>query len=164
MSDTETYQPEPTLAPSPPRIQVSIKKPLPSLQEARSYHMLDQLVQQMVQLDVMDDQSKAAIHRRRQEIRRLLIKTRRVAWIWGNVYGYGDDDLFPEPLYDREAAYLAAVQPGVILVLDVQRRRVACFVSDDGCAWKRYSIHRNAPFNNNSIYACRIKRFPRSAT
>jgi hypothetical protein len=164
MSDTETYQPEPTLAPPPPRIQVSIKKPLPTLQEARSYNAIDQLVQQVVGLGAMDDQSKAAIHRRRQAIKHLLVKTRKVAWIWANVYGYGDDHLFPEPLYDSEAAYLAVVQAGVILVLDSDRRRLACFVSDDGCAWKRYSIRRNAPLNNNSIYTCRIKRFPRRAT
>lgn len=164
MSDTETYQPEPTLAPSPPRIQAPIKKAFPSLQEARSYHAIDQLVQQMVEFTAMDDQSKAAIRRRRQEVKHLLVKTRKVAWIWANVYGYGDDDLFPEPLYDREAAYLAVVQAGVILVLDSDRRRVACFVSDNGCAWKRYTIRRNAPLNNNSIYTCRIRLFPRSAT
>jgi hypothetical protein len=164
MSDTGTYQPEPTLAPSPPRIQVPIKKAFPSLQEARSCHAIDQLEQQMVELGAMDDLSRAAIRLRLQEIKRLLLKTRKVAWVWANVYGYGDDHLFPEPLYDREAAYLAVVQAGVILVLDSDRRRLACFVSDDGCAWKRYSIRRNAPLNNNSIYTCRIKRFPHTAT
>lgn len=112
----------------------------------------------------MSDQFKAATRLRRQEIKHLLLKTRKVAWIWADVYGYGDDGLFPEPLYDREAACLAVVQAGVILVLDSDHRRVACFVSDDGCAWKRYSIRRNAPLNNRSIYTCRIKRFPRGAT
>ena len=164
MLATETYPPEPTLATSPPPIQVPVREATPSLQEARSFRAIDRLVQQMEELGAMDDQSKAAIHRRRQEIKRLLVKTRKVAWIWANVYGYGDDGLFPKPLYDREAAYLAVVQAGVILVLDSQRRRLACFVSDDGCAWKRYSIRRNAPLNNSSIYTCRIKRFPLSAT
>ncbi len=46
-----------------------------------------------------------------------MTKTRKVAWIWANIYGYGDDDLFSSALYDPEAAYLAVVQAGVILVL-----------------------------------------------
>ena len=164
MSETETFQLERTLAPSPPQIQLPVKRILPSLEEARSYRAIDQLVQQMVELGAMDDRSKEAIRQRRQAIKRLLVKSRKVAWIWANVYGYGDDDLFAEPLYEREAAYLAVVQAGVMLVLDSQRRRVACFVSEDGCAWKRYGIRRSTPLNNNSIFTCRIKRFPRSAT
>lgn len=160
MSDTNLAQPVPTLAPSPPRPPVPVEEVLACLKDARSNRAVDQLVGQLVAIGAIDDQSREAIEERRKAIQRLLVKTRKVAWIWANVYGYGDDDLFPAPLYDREAAYLAVVQAGVILVLDGERRRVACFVSEDGCSWKRYSIRRNAPLSNRSIYTCPIKRFP----
>ena len=160
MSESETLQAEPDLTLSSPPIQAPQKKALSSLQEARSNRAIDQVLEQYADLRAALNPFKQTIHRHREEVKRLFGKTRTVAWIWANVYGYGDDDLFPAPLYDAEAAYLAVVQAGVILVLDRERRRVACFVSDDGCVWKRYAIRRNTPLNNKSIYCCRIKRFP----
>ncbi len=164
MTETDLAQPEPMLAPSPLQIRVPVEEVLTSLRDARSNRAVDQLVGEWVAIGAIDDQTKEAIRQRRKEIQRLLVKTRKVAWIWANVYGYGDDDLFPAPLYHPEAAYLAVVQAGVILVLDSERRRVACFVSDDGCIWKWYTIRRNAPLNNKSICTCRIKMFPRTET
>ena len=162
MSDTETLQTETHRAPAVPQAQPPIVKAISTLREARSNRAIDHLLQQLANLAQADRPTMAAVQHRRQEVRQLLVKTRKVAWIWANVYGYGDDELFPDPLYDREAAYLAVVQAGVILVLDSGRRRVACFISQDGCAWKRYSIRRNAPLNNPSIYVCRIRRFPKT--
>lgn len=141
---------------------ISPEKVLTSVQEARSGRALTALQRRYIDLGLIDIPTEEAIKQRRQEVRRLMIKTRKVAWIWSNVYGYGDDDLFQAPLYDPEAASLAVVQAGVILVLDEERKRVACFVSDDGCVWKRYNIRRNTPLNTSSIFTCRIKRFPRT--
>lgn len=164
MTETDLAQPEPSLAPSPPQIRVPVEEIRTSLQDARSGRAVDKLVGEFAAIGAVDDQSKAAIRQRRKEIRRLLVKTRKVAWIWANVYGYGDDGLFPAPLYHPKAAYLVVVQAGVILVLDSERRRIACFVSDDGCVWNRYTIRRNRPLKNKSIFTCRIKRFPRTET
>ena len=149
---------------SPPSIEVRItpEEVLASVQEARSGRALTALQRRYIDLGLIDIPTEEAIKQRRKEVRRLMTKTRKVAWIWANVYGYGDDDLFPLPLYDPEAAYLVVVQAGVILVLDEQRKRAACFVSDDGCSWKRYNIRRNTPLNASSIFTCRIKRFPRT--
>jgi hypothetical protein len=157
MSDTDIFQ-IPT-----PDVQTFPKKPIPSLEDARSYRQIDSVVQRLASYTSLALPSREEIRRRRQEVQRLLDKTRKVAWIWANVYGYGDDHLFPRCLYDPDAAYLAVVQAGVILVLDSERRRVACFVSDDGCTWNRYSIRRNVPLNNPSLYVCRIKHFPNTS-
>lgn len=156
MSESETLHAEPVQTLSSPSFQAPQKTALSSLQEARS----NRAIEQDAELRAALNPFKQTIHRHREELKRLFGKTRTVAWIWANVYGYGDDDLFPAPLYDPDAAYLAVVQAGVILVLDLERRRVACFVSDDGCVWMRYAIRRNTPLNNKSIYCCRIKRFP----
>jgi hypothetical protein len=164
MYETDIIPAETTLAPSAAPVQAPPKKALPSLQEARSYRQIDRMIQQAAAFGALAVPSSAAVDRRRQEVQRLLDKTRKVAWIWANVYGYGADDLFPHPLYDPEAAYLAVVQAGVILVLDSNRRRVACFVSDDGCTWNRFTIRRNAPLNNPSLYVCRVKRIAPAAT
>ena len=149
---------------SPPSIEVRItpEEVLASVQEARSGRALTVLQRRYIDLGLIDISTEEAIKQRRKEVRRLMTKTRKVAWIWANVYGYGDDDLFSSPLYDPEAAYLVVVQAGVILVLDEEHKRVACFVSDDGRSWKRYNIRRNTPLNTSSIFTCRIKRFPRS--
>jgi len=149
---------------SPPSIEVRTtpEELLASVQEARSGRALTALQRRYIDLGLIDIPTEEAIKHRRREVRRLMTKTRKVAWIWANVYGYGDDDLFPSPLYDPEAACLAVVQAGVILVLDEEFKRVACFVSDDGCSWKRYNIRRNTALNTSSIFTCRIKRFPRS--
>ncbi len=149
---------------SPPSIEARItpEEVLATVQEARSGRALTVLQRRYIDLGLIDILTEEAINQRRKEVRRLMTKTRKVAWIWANVYGYGDDDLFSSPLYDPEAAYLVVVQAGVILVLDEQRKRVACFVSDDARSWKRYNIRRNTPLNTKSIFTCRIKRFPRS--
>ncbi len=149
---------------SPPSIEVRIapEEVLASVQEARSGRALTALLRRYIDLGLIDIPTEEAIEKRRREVRRLMTKTRKVAWIWANVYGYGDDELFPSPLYDPEAAYLVVVQAGVILVLDEGHKRVACFVSDGGRSWKRYNIRRNTLLNTNSIFTCRIKRFLRS--
>ena len=149
---------------SPPSTEVRIapEEVLASVQEARSGRALTALQRRYNDLGLIDIPTEEAIKQRRKEVHRLMTKTRKVAWIWANVYGYGDDDLFPSPLYDPRAAYLVVVQAGVILVLDEERKRVACFVSDDGCSWKRYNIRRNTPLNTSFIFTCRIQRFPRS--
>jgi len=135
---------------------------LARVQKARSGRALTDLQRQFTGLGLLDDPAIAAIQDRRKEVRRLLTKSRKVAWLWANIYGYGDDDLVPVPLYDPQAAFLAVVQAGVILVLNNERKRVACFVSDDGRIWKRYRIRRNTPLNTNVFYSCRIRRFPRT--
>jgi hypothetical protein len=149
---------------SPPstEVQITPEEVLASVQEARSCRALTALQRRFIDLGLIDVPTEEAIEQRRKKVRRLMTKTRKVAWIWANVYGYGDDDLFPSPLYDQDAAYLAVVQAGVILVLDEERRRVACFVSDDGCSWERYSIRRNTALNTSFIFTCRIKCFPRT--
>jgi hypothetical protein len=159
MSDTDLAQPVPTLAPSPPQPPAPVEEVLACLKDARSNRAVDQLADQLVAIGAIDDQSREAIEERRKAIQRLLVKTRKVAWIWANIYGYGDDDLFPAPLYDREAAYLAVVQAGVILVLDEEHRRIGCYVSDDGCTWARYAIRRRTSLNPKSLYLCKIERF-----
>ena len=149
---------------STPSIEVRItpEEVLALVKEARSGRALTALQRRYIDLGLIDIPTEEAIKQRRREVRRLMTKTRKVAWIWANVYGYGDDDLFPSALYDPEATYLAVVQAGVILVLDEQRKRAACFVSDDGCSWKRYNIRRKTPLNASSIFTCRIKCFPRT--
>jgi len=148
---------------SPLSIEVRItpEEVLASVQEARSGRALTVLQRRYIDLGLIDIPTEEAIDQRRKEVRRLMTKTRKVAWIWANVYGYGDDDLFSSPLYDQEAAYLVVVQAGVILVLDEEHKRVACFVSVDGRSWKRYNIRRNTLLNTKSIFTCRIKHFPR---
>lgn len=162
MPDTDTLQTA-TVPAQAAEVQGPPKHPIPNLEEARSYRQIDRMVQQAAAFGALAVPSDAAIRWRRMQVQQLLDKTRKVAWIWANVYGYGDDNLFPRPLYGHEAAYLAVVQAGVILVLDGQRRRVACFVSEDGCTWTRYAIRRNAPLTNPSLYVCHVKRFPRAA-
>lgn len=142
------------------QIQSSLKKMMNSLKEARTLRAIDRVMEQHPDLRAVRNPIRHAIAKRRREVMHLFEKTRIVAWIWANIYGYGEDHLFPKPLYHPDAAYLAVVQAGVILVLDEQRRRVACFVSEDGSNWKRYRIRRNNPLKNPSIYSCRIKRFP----
>jgi hypothetical protein len=149
------------LAPST-ETRITPQQALARVQKARSGRALTDLQRQFTDLGLIDDPTKEAIEQRRIEVQRLLTKSRKVAWLWANVYGYGDDDLVPVPLYDPEAAFLAVVQAGVILALNSQRKRVACFVSDDGCVWKRYRIRRNTPLNTNTFYFCRIRRFPRT--
>jgi len=159
MSDTDLAQPIPTLAASPAQTPTPVEEVLTSLKNARSNRAVDQLVSQLVAIGAIDDQSREAIEDRRKAIQQLLVKTRKVAWIWANVYGYGDDGLFPVPLYGREAAYLAVVQAGVILVLDEEYRRIGCYVSDDGCMWARYPIRRRTSLNPKSLYLCRVEHF-----
>ncbi len=152
----------PIQSPASTEVRISSEEVLALVQEARSGRALTAIQRRYIDLGLIDIPTEEAIDQRRKEVRRLMTKTRKVAWIWANVYGYGDDDLFPSPLYDPDAAYLVVVQAGVILVLDEEHKRVACFVSDDGRSWKRYNIRRNTPLNANSIFTCRIKRFPRS--
>jgi hypothetical protein len=159
MSDTDLAPHAPTLAPSPSQRPVPIEEVLTSLKDARSNRAVDQIVSQLVAIGAIDDQSQEAIEERRNAIQRLLVKTRKVAWIWANVYGFGQDDLFPVPLHGREASYLAVVQAGVILVLDEKYRRIGCYVSDDGCTWARYAIRRRTYLNPKSLYLCKIERF-----
>lgn len=163
MSDTDALQTATVSAPLMPQVQALPKKAIAPLQQARSCRQIDRMVAQAAAFGALAVPSEAAIRRRRMEVQRLLDKTRKVAWIWANVYGYGDDALFPRPLYDRDAAYLAVVQAGVIVVLDSQRRRAACFVSDDGCTWTRYAIRRNAPIKNPALYVCSVKRFAKTS-
>jgi len=136
-----------------------VEEVLASLKDARSNRAIDQLVSQLVAIGAIDDRSREAIEERRKAIQRLLVKTRTVAWVWANVYGYGQDDLFPAPLHGREAAYLAVVQAGVILVLDKEYRRIGCCVTDDGRVWTRYAIRRRTSLNPRRLYLCKIKRF-----
>jgi hypothetical protein len=159
MSDTDLALPIPTLAASPAQTPTPVEEVLASLKNARSNRAVDQLVSQLVVIGAIDDQSQEAIEERRNAIQRLLVKTRKVAWIWANVYGFGQDDLFPVPLHGREASYLAVVQAGVILVLDEEYRRIGCYVSDDGCTWARYAIRRRTYLNPKSLYLCKIERF-----
>ncbi|MBM3120739.1 MAG: hypothetical protein FJZ97_00975 [Chloroflexi bacterium] len=156
MSDTQLTHTETALVPAPP-VHARPRRML-SLQTARSLRAIEHVLEHMIRLAEKPLPSNAEILRRQREVRRLLIKTRKVAWIWANVYGYGADDLFPEPLYHPNAAYLAVVQAGVIIVLDSERKRIACFESDDGFVWNRHSIHRRSPLTNPSVYVCRVKR------
>ena len=158
---SEVYLSAPIQSPPSTEVRITPEEVLALVQEARSGRALTALQRRYFDLGLIDVPAEEAIKQRRREVRRLMTKTRKVAWIWANVYGYGDDDLFPSPLYDPAAAYLVVVQAGVILVLDEQRKRAACFVSDDGCSWKRYNIRRNTPLKTSSIFTCRIKRFAR---
>jgi len=142
--------------------RITPQQAIARVQKARSGRALTDLQRQFTGLGLLDDPTNAAIQERRKEVQRLLTKSRKVAWLWANIYGYGDDDLVPVPVYDPQAAFLAVVQAGVILVLNDERRRIACFVSDDGRIWKRYRIRRNTPLNTNAFYSCRIRRFPRT--
>ena len=112
---------------SPLSIEVRIthEEVLASVQEARSGMALTALQRRYIDLGLVDISTEEAIKQRRKEVRRLMTKSRKVAWIWANVYGYGEDDLFSSPIYDPKAAYLVVVQAGVILVLDEERKRVA---------------------------------------
>ena len=159
---SEVYLSAPIQSPPSTEVRITPEEVLALVQEARSGRALTALQRRYFDLGLIDVPTEEAIKQRRREVRRLMTKTRKVAWIWANVYGYGDDDLFSSALYDPAAAYLVVVQAGVILVLDEQRKRAACFVSDDGCSWKRYNIRRNTPLKTSSIFTCRIKRFPRS--
>jgi len=162
MSEIAVFQTAPFAVASRTEDQITPQQALARVQEARSGRVLTDLQRQFIALGLLDDPTNEAIEERRMEVQRLLTKSRKVAWIWANIYGYGDDDLIPAPLYDPEAAFLVVVQAGVILVLNSQLKRLACFVSDDGCVWKRYNIRRNTPLNTNAIYSCRVRRFPRT--
>ena len=132
---------------------------LEAILKERSGRALRGLQTDLLARGLLTGPTAAALEKRCEDVRRLLRKTRTVAWVWANVYGYGQDDLFPAPLHGREAAYLAVVQAGVILVLDKEYRRIACCVTDDGRVWTRYAIRRRTSLNPRSLYLCKIKRF-----
>jgi hypothetical protein len=85
---------------SPPSIEVRItpEEVLTSVQEARSGRALTALQRRYIDLGLIDIPTEEAIKQRRKEVRRLMTKTRKVTWIWANVYGYGDNDLFSSPV------------------------------------------------------------------
>ena len=143
MTELEVSQTAPVAVWPPTETRITPQQAIARVQEARSGRALTDLQRQFSGLGLLDDLTNEAIEERRKEVQRLLTKSRKVAWLWANIYGYGDDDLVPVPLYDPQAAFLAVVQAGVILVLNNERKRVACFVSDDGRIWKRYRIRRN---------------------
>jgi len=154
----ELTAPQETKAP----VQESAAVPnqtLEAILKQRSGRGLRALQSDLAARGLLTESTEFALNKRREEVRRLLRKTRTVAWVWANVYGFGQDDLFPVPLHGREASYLAVVQAGVILVLDEEYRRIGCYVSDDGWTWARYAIRRRTCLNPKSLYLCKIERF-----
>lgn len=147
---------EPDVRPFDKRLRTA--RLLQHLAEARSPRAIRDIETALAESGPLDGKTSTLIRRRREEVLPLRLKTRKIAWLWANVYGYGSDSLFPTPLFGKEAAFLVAVEAGNILVLDRDRNRLACFLSTDGCSWKRVWCRRRTKFDTQSAFVCKVRR------